>query len=628
MLLTSVLFSGCSVGPIELGGTQAPNSQTPTAATGSSAGQNQTPTPAAPSATPTTAGRSLTGQVLDAYTSKPIGSVEITAGDVLTETTPDGVFSFDSVPLNAKISAQAEGYSAVTVDPASSGNILVKLRPNTITGRVVDGSTGKPLAGVLVKLTWAAAVTTTGTITGTAPVTATVAPTATQPTTGTLGYPRILAAPAALETATTPPGAAGTSAITATQVLTPSTPLPPTATPTPKPIPPTGPDFVAVYTDDSGSYFFKDVPENATLTYKIPGYKLKKVPAPDAAGKDTALEVFKAQAVYITAPVMSFKKMYDPLMDFITSGSKINAVVLNVQNDNSEWVFDTKNQEAIDADNTDIFLPDMADRVKALHDKGLYVIARVVTFQQPTMAKARLDMAVKSSVTGKAWIGGELNQQAWLDASNPASHKYVLDMTKEVIALGFDEIQYDYVRFPSDPAPREPGKPTFMNASTDTLKAQALQTFLKQAHDLIEPTDAFMSIDVFGYTLWPDTADGPVNGVIGQVFESMIDNTDYMCPMIYPSHFSPGESGCPKPAGCAYKMVHRSGEFALQRFAGKKAKYRPWLEDFDWAPNFDYTSPGTTKVAEQIQAAEETGAWGWQMWDPANNYEPRSVFKK
>ena len=75
-------------------------------------------------------------------------------------------------------------------------------------------------------------------------------------------------------------------------------------------------------------------------------------------------------------------------------------------------------------------------------------------------------------------------------------------------------------------------------------------------------------------------------------------------------------------------MVHKSGEFAMPRFEGHKAKYRPWLEDFDWPPSYDYTDPGTTKVAEQMQAAAETGAWGWMMWDPANDYEPRSVFKK
>src|SRR5205807_10622676 len=104
-------------------------------------------------------------------------------------------------------------------------------------------------------------------------------------------------------------------------------------------------------------------------------------------------------------------------------------------------------------------------------------------------------------------------------------------------------------------------------------------------------------------------------------------HTDYVAPMIYPSHFNPGELGCPKPEKCAYKIIHQAGVYAEKRFAGHIAKYRPWLEDFDWGTT-DYTSPGTTKVTEQIQAAYETGAWGWMMWDPWNDYQPRSAFKK
>ena len=86
---------------------------------------------------------------------------------------------------------------------------------------------------------------------------------------------------------------------------------------------------------------------------------------------------------------------------------------------------------------------------------------------------------------------------------------------------------------------------------------------------MIEPTDAFMSIDIFGYTLWPDRDGKTMNGVLGQVFEYLVDHTDYVCPMIYPSHFSPGEQNCPKPEVCAYKLVHKSGEFATTRFVGK-----------------------------------------------------------
>src|SRR5690242_21918040 len=104
-------------------------------------------------------------------------------------------------------------------------------------------------------------------------------------------------------------------------------------------------------------------------------------------------------------------------------------------------------------------------------------------------------------------------------------------MTKEVLQLGFDEIQYDYVRFPSDPAPKEPGKPVFSRPLTDTDKATAIQQFLKKAHAVIEPTDAFMSIDILGYTLSPDKDGQPMNGVIGQVFAYLVVNTDYDTPI-------------------------------------------------------------------------------------------------
>ncbi|MFL5733877.1 MAG: putative glycoside hydrolase [Chloroflexia bacterium] len=633
MGLLALLLAGCSLGPLSFGGT--PSAGTPSAQGGAASGSTTTGTTGAtaqaPQPTDTPAKRAITGKVVDSVTSQPIANAEVTAGGILTETTTDGQFWFDALPLSVKITANAEGYAPLDLDPGSSSAVEIKLRPNSLSGRVTDAKTGKPLAGVLVKLVKPAtpqapampAVTNTEVTTGTTPA---------APTTSTLFLSKALAAPEAASlfaSDTETPAAsdnASSDSNTPTEVPDTSTPVPPTATPTPKPVPPTGPDFVAVYTDDNGSYFFKDVPPGASLTFKMPGYKLTKVAAIDGPKKDMALEEFKPEAVYITAPVAATKSIYDKLLAFIAT-SRVNAVVLNVQNDNSEWVFDTKNKDAIDANNTDVFLPNMPDIVKDLKNRGLYVIARIVTFQEPTMAKARLDMAVKSSVTGKAWLGGELNQQAWLDASRPAVQDHLVDMTKEVLQLGFDEIQYDYVRFPSDPAPKEPGRPVFSEPMTDTTKAMAIGQFLSKAHAVIEPTDAFMSIDIFGYTLWPDKEGKPMNGVIGQVFEYLVDHTDYVAPMIYPSHFSYGEQGCNKPAQCAYKLVKKSGEYAAQRFEGKKAKYRPWLEDFDW-PGADYTSPGTTKVAEQIQAATETNAWGWMWWDAANEYQPRAAFKK
>lgn len=651
MLLFATSLAGCSIGPLDLGGgssTPVPAGSTPGTGANTSASTgagtpvaSNNPQPTAVPASPTTIVRPLAGTVEDAFTGKPISAAEITAAGILTETSSVGQYSFDNVPEGSKLKVSAPGYAATELDTGKTNQLAIKLRPSVLSGRITDGKDSKPLAGVLVKLVMPMPVTTTTQITGTGAMTNTLEgtmvakPTAatTPTTTSQLGGMPGLAAPlpyvSSVFTSATPTDLpANTDAspgITNTHAPS-STPLPPTATPTPKPIPPTGEGFVAVYTDENGNYSFKDVPQGATLTFKMPGYKLTKMPIGDTAQKDVALERFMVQAAYITANVTASKDLFDPLIDFITK-SKFNAVVINVQDDSSAWVYDTQNPDVLAAKTHDKFLKDMPDIIKGLKDKGIYTIARVVTFQEAAMADARPDLAVISSVTGKPWKGGYKGQQRWLDASNPKTQDFVLNMTKEVLGLGFDEIQYDYVRFPSDQAPNEPGDEVFSKPLTDETKPLAIEEFLKRAHAVVEPTDSFMSIDIFGYTVWPDQEGKPLNGVIGQVFEHMVDNTDYVAPMIYPSHFSAGELGCPKPETCAYKIIQKAGEYAQQRFAGHKAKYRPWLQDFDWG-NTDYTSSGTTKVAEQIQACAETGCWGWMMWDAANDYEPRSVFKK
>lgn len=615
-------LAGCSIGPIELGpsGTPVPTT-TPT----------NTPIPPSPTPLP----RPLGGSVEDAYTGKPIAGAEIEAGGILTETTSTGQFGFDHVPEDAVMKVSAPGYAATELPTGKTNQLAVKLRPTVLNGRVTDAKTGKALGAVLVKLvlpTQAPTNPITATTTTTVTVETAPEPEATEATTpsANLNYSRSgLAAPLAVTAqATVEATVEEAEEVTPTDTRTPtvtSTPVPPTPTATPKPIPPKGDGFVAVYTDEDGNYTFNDVPQGASLTFKIPGYKLTKMPVGETARKDVALEEFHVHAIYMTANVVAYPPMYDDLMSFIDE-SMINAVVINVQNDNAEWVFDVQNPDVVAAGNTDKIVPHMKELVQGLRDKGIYTIARFVTFQQAAMADARPEWAVLSTATGKPWVGGELNQQRWLDPTNPAAVDHVLSMVKEVLGLGFDEIQFDYIRFPSDPAPIEDGDMIFSKMPmTDTGKTLAIQQFMKQAHAVIEPTDSFMSIDIFGYSLWPDQNGVPLNALIGQVYEYMIDYTDYVSPMIYPSHFSPGELGCPRPEACAYEIIKKAGEFAQTRHEGKRAKYRPWLQDFDWG-RVDYTSPGTTKVAEQMQACEETGCWGWMMWDPANVYEPRSAF--
>ncbi|MEP6775360.1 MAG: hypothetical protein ABJA50_07165, partial [Chloroflexota bacterium] len=235
---------------------------------------DSTPTPTGPTATPvpptatpspTPTPRPLSGSVTDAYTGKPLSGVEIIAAGVLTQTATDGMFYYDNLPLNAKLKANADGYAAYEAETGVTARLDVKLRPNTISGRVTDKQTGLPLANVLVRLdlpipsvgTATSAVTPTQAMTTTVP-TPTQPLTSTVPTTNTLNYTNMLAAPlnsslyqtdpvsaTLVSTATaTQDGPSSTPAPTNTRAPT-GTPVPPTLTPTPKPIPPKGDGFVA-----------------------------------------------------------------------------------------------------------------------------------------------------------------------------------------------------------------------------------------------------------------------------------------------------------------------------------------------------------------------------------------------
>jgi hypothetical protein len=586
---------------------------------------NGTPVPQLPGDPEPTpdGGKPLIGVVRDLNTGKPIPGAEVIASGVLTATAEDGRFYFDSVSPTDKIEVVAEGYENATVEPGTNGDLTVDLKPDSIGGKVTDASTGKPLAQVLVRLDFpkpAQPVTGTTPVTGTngVEITPTVTLTDSYRVSG-LAAP-LMATPVATEESEEE--AVPEAVTTPKATLIPPTP---TATPTPPKVPPTGEGFVATYTDENGEFKFNGAPPGSTFTFKMPGYALLKVPA-DAPRKDVAMTVFKAEAIYITANVASVRPLLDDLLEW-AKDSRINSIVLNVQNDASEWVFDVQNADVREADNTELLLPNMKDLVAELRQKGFYMIARVVTFQQKTMAEAKPAWAVRSGATGGVWKGGYAGHQKWLDASNPDAQDHLVAMTKEVLGLGFDEVQYDYVRFPSDPAPGEKGPMVFSKPLTETGKIKELAGFLKKAYAVIEPTDAFMSIDVFGYAVWPDIGGEPYMGVIGQSVPDLIDYTDYICPMIYPSHFVIGELGCKVPARCAYELVKASGEHAKPRFEGKRAKYRPWLQDFDWGET-DYTSRNSKLVHRQIEACEETDCWGWQMWDPANEYLPRSAFEK
>lgn len=413
------------------------------------------------------------------------------------------------------------------------------------------------------------------------------------------------------------------------------TPLPPpTATPTATPPPPSTllqqpitTSNLITFTDANGNYTLHDVPPNPVLHFKYSGYELTKVPTNHEMAKDVALKQFHVHGLYYTAEWAASSDLMDQSLKMIQS-KDINAIVLNVQDNGSiALVYSSTIPLAKEVGHAAYF-DDLPGFIKKLHDQyHLYIIARVVCFVEPGLIDNRPDLAVKSSVTGKPIVGG-LGQE-WLDPTNPASVKHILSIINEVKGLGFDEVQMDYVRFLSD-TPANLGDPIMQAGDGNTMtwqtKAQYMESFASQAYELTRYTDTFLSGDVFGYILWPDQAEGPVNRNIGQIWEYVIKHLDYISPMIYPSHFSPGEQGFDVPNDHPYEIIKAADKYAAQRLAStgdNPAKYRPWLQYFTLNGTLTYTGP---VIRLQTKATSEDNVWGWMMWDASNEYQYQDAF--
>jgi hypothetical protein len=281
-----------------------------------------------------------------------------------------------------------------------------------------------------------------------------------------------------------------------------------------------------------------------------------------------------------------------------------NAVVIALKDsDGREFVKDVPF-----ADETGAYLnaiPDLPGAVREFKEQGVYTIARIAAFKDDHLARARPDLAVHFP-DGRIWTGDK--GTAWADPYRHEVWDYVIDVASKAAAAGFDEIQFDYIRFPSD------GKTRQCRYSrkdhTSATSSAALREFLMLARSRLKPLGVKLSIDTFGLTTSVDTGMG-----IGQTLEQMAGLVDYVSPMMYPSHYAKGEYGLKNPNRQPYLIVHHGVADALTRLGGKPEQLRPFLQDFSLGVRYT-----PAHVRAQIRAAEELGVRGWILWNPGNHY--------
>jgi hypothetical protein len=343
------------------------------------------------------------------------------------------------------------------------------------------------------------------------------------------------------------------------------------------------------------------------------------------------------KAIYMSQCVVGTPSFRTELAEFIED-TELNAVMIDVKDYTGKIAFQTNNPLLAESVSDACGAVDMRSYIEMLHQKGIYVIARITVFQDPYYAKNHPEVAVQRAGGG---VWKDFKGLAFVDVGAKQFWDYIVELGKESYALGFDELNFDYVRFPSD----GPMSEAVFSHSLGKSKPGSLEEFFQYLSDKLRPTGAVLSVDLFGMTA---TTEYDLN--IGQVLERALPYFDGIYPMVYPSHYPKGFNGLGDPNAHTYEIIKYAMDTAIARALAtttsveglqherigtstpalyskpvySKDKIRPWLQSFDYP--VDYTPE---MVQKQIQATYDSGLDSWLFWDAGNKYlSLRSVLQQ
>ncbi|MBM4763807.1 GTP-binding protein [Bacillus sp. B15-48] len=327
------------------------------------------------------------------------------------------------------------------------------------------------------------------------------------------------------------------------------------------------------------------------------------------------------KGLYLSAPNANDDTRFHHFVELLTE-TELNALVIDVKEDEGRVTYhsDIPLVKEVDSDHHP-YLPKIDERLKTLKENNIYSIARIVVFKDPYLAQKKPELAIKKK-DGNLYYSHNI---PWVDPYKKEVWDYVIDLAKEAARKGFDEIQFDYVRFPENAAKYNPIV-QFDNPEGKT-KAEVISEFLTYATEQLRPYGVFVSADVFGIA----TSD-PTDSGIGQQWEMLNPTVDVLSPMIYPSHYANGSFGIPVPDAQPYSLIKQSLKVAQERNDALKEKepntaiadIRPWLQDFTATWVNGHIRYGAEQVKAQIQAANDLGINEYLIWNPANNYSERA----
>jgi hypothetical protein len=311
---------------------------------------------------------------------------------------------------------------------------------------------------------------------------------------------------------------------------------------------------------------------------------------------DVTLEPRVVRAIHAVSGLPA-GDLWSPFLD-IADRTEINAVVLDVKDESGVIRYASNVPLATEAGAVRASF-DLGDAVAQIHDHGLYAIGRVVSFEDPIMANAQPDLAIRNG--SKPLRKGS---QAFLDPTDPAARAYVMDLATEACKDGFDEIQFDYIRFPTGlrSTMSLDGDGPYAGSDGQTQRVETIRSFLDEARATLHDLGCAVSADVFAIVLSTQNDQG-----IGQRPEDTGAAVDVLSPMVYPDHYSDGWIGFDKPADHPYAVVENALADGIGRIPPTTIM-RPWIADFNYSAK---------SVRAEIDAAASFDL-GWMLWNPGS----------
>lgn len=363
------------------------------------------------------------------------------------------------------------------------------------------------------------------------------------------------------------------------------------------------------------------------------------------------------KAIYVSQCGATSAKLRSYIENLIEE-TELNAIIIDVKDYSGTLSFTPENQDLAIGGGKGCKVRDMKEWLEHLHDLNIYLIGRITVFQDPLYTKKYPERAVQSKSAVMAgnipapWV--DRHGLAFVDVGAREFWKYIVAIGEESHNIGFDELNFDYVRYPSDGNMRDvyyvhSGDENGVVAS----RQEELEKFFRYlttrlrggSEGALSKHIPVLSADLFGMTT-TNTDDL----TIGQIQERAEPYFDYIAPMVYPSHYPSWFIGLDNPNEHVYEVVNYSMKKAAERMqatttpnmsfkhddrvgtstpaiynkpASSPLKLRPWLQDFDYGGDYD-----ATKVRAQIQATYDAGLNSWMLWNPANRYTREALLSK